>query len=217
VTLFFLHGIALDDPQRLLQGSGARVRHIRLAAPADLDRPAVRALLLQVLQGAAAALGGAPPRQTVIRSVSPRQRARLPAAAAPKPSLPMLAAVTLAVAGLTGLSALPALAAPTAPAVRGEIDALLARLQRSGCQFNRNGTWYDAAEVRAHLLRKLTAVEDATTLRSTEQFIDAAASFSSMSQQPYLVRCGSATPVPSRDWLLLQLQSLRTAPPLKAP
>ncbi len=141
-------------------------------------------------------------------------RARRPAARAPKPGLPMLAAVALALAGLAGL---PALAAPTAPAVRGEIDALLARLQRSGCQFNRNGTWHDAADVRGHLLRKLAAVEDATTLRSTEQFIDAAASFSSMTQQPYLVRCGSAAPVPSRDWLLLQLQALRAAPPLKAP
>jgi hypothetical protein len=112
--------------------------------------------------------------------------------------------------------ALPALfigaalhAAPTLPPVRAEIEALLDRLQASGCEFNRNGTWYSGADARAHLLRKLEAIESRTAVHSTEQFIEAGASTSSTSGQPYQVRCGGAAPVPSRQWLSTQLAALR--------
>jgi Family of unknown function (DUF5329) len=46
-------------------------------------------------------------------------------------------------------------AAALSPAARAEIDALLSRLEASSCTFNRNGTWYPAAEARAQLPRKL--------------------------------------------------------------
>src|SRR5215813_638748 len=39
VTLCFLYGVELDDPHRILQGSGNQVRHIRLASAATLDQP----------------------------------------------------------------------------------------------------------------------------------------------------------------------------------
>src|SRR3954454_15994857 len=41
VTLFFLYGATLDDPHGLLQGTGSRVRSIRLASAALLDDPRV--------------------------------------------------------------------------------------------------------------------------------------------------------------------------------
>ena len=93
------------------------------------------------------------------------------------------------------------LAAPTPAPVRAEIDAVLGRLQASGCEFNRNGSWYKAAEAKTHLLRKLEYLEGNTTLQSTEQFIELGASTSSLSGQPYLVKCGNTAPVESKKWL----------------
>lgn len=109
---------------------------------------------------------------------------------------------------LLGLSCAAALAAPS-PA-RPEIDALLSRLQASGCSFSRNGTWYGAADARTHLLRKLEYLEDRDLVRTSEQFIERAGTGSSMSGKPYLVRCGSAAPMESRVWLGNELKALRS-------
>lgn len=106
-----------------------------------------------------------------------------------------------------------ALAGATPPPVRAEIDALLARLQAPGCEFNRNGSWYGGAEARSHLLRKLEAIEGRGTVQNTEQFIQLAASGSSISGKPYLVRCGAAAPVESRQWLTEQLALVRGPAP----
>lgn len=99
--------------------------------------------------------------------------------------------------------------AELAPPVRAEIDALLARLETSGCEFNRNGSWYKAGDAKAHLLRKLDYFERQGSLQSTEQFIELGASASSSSGRPYLVRCGDAAAVPSRSWLVATLHQLR--------
>jgi hypothetical protein len=100
-------------------------------------------------------------------------------------------------------------AAPTSPPVRAEIDALLSRLEASGCQFNRNGSWYSAQEAKDHLLRKLEYIEGRTTIQSTEHFIELAASKSSTSGKAYQVKCGGESPVESRQWLTRQLASIR--------
>jgi hypothetical protein len=102
-------------------------------------------------------------------------------------------------------------AASLSPAARAEIDALLSRLEASSCTFNRNGTWYPAAEAKSHLLRKLKYLEDSGAVQSTEQFIERAASSSSTTGQPYLVKCGSGAPVQSGTWLLSQLQVMRAS------
>lgn len=108
------------------------------------------------------------------------------------------------------LGAMASLAAPAPPEVRAEIDALIAKLSASGCTFNRNGTWYPAAEVKAHLLRKLRYLEGKDLVQSTEQFIERAASNSSSSNKPYLVKCRD-TAVESRTWLATELRNLRAA------
>ena len=87
----------------------------------------------------------------------------------------------------------------------------MSRLEASACEFNRNGTWYTAAEAKSHLLRKLKYLEDRGVVQSTEQFIELAASGSSMTSKPYLVRCGNDAPVASGTWLLSQLQDMRSA------
>ena len=102
-----------------------------------------------------------------------------------------------------------ALTAPISTPVRAEIDELMSVLQDSGCEFNRNGSWYTGADAKKHLLQKLDYLKDKVTVKNTEQFIDMAASASSMSGKPYLVRCAGAAPVESQKWLLLQLKAIR--------
>jgi hypothetical protein len=79
VTLFFLDGAGLPDPQRVLKGSGKVVRHIVLASAADLDLPAIQHLMARALQRAEAGIDPAAPGRLVIRSISAKQRPRRPA------------------------------------------------------------------------------------------------------------------------------------------
>jgi hypothetical protein len=102
-------------------------------------------------------------------------------------------------------------AAPLSPAARTEIGGLMSRLEASGCKFNRNGTWHTAADAKSHLLRKLKYLEDGAAVQSTEQFIELAASSSSTTGQPCLVKCGNGAAVESSTWLRSQLQDLRSA------
>jgi hypothetical protein len=105
----------------------------------------------------------------------------------------------------------PVHADPLSAVARGEIEALLSRLAASGCQFERNGTWYAAAEAQAHLQRKLDYLADRGAVASAEQFIERAATKSSMSGQAYRVKCGPQPAVPSGQWLYPELQALRGA------
>jgi len=105
-------------------------------------------------------------------------------------------------------------AAPLPPPARAEVDALLTRLQSSGCEFNRNGSWYSGTEAKAHLLKKLDYLEGKDLVKTAEQFIEQGASTSSMSGKPYLVRCAGKAPVESGQWLkaeLLQVRAVRSA------
>jgi Family of unknown function (DUF5329) len=111
---------------------------------------------------------------------------------------------------LTVLFAAAGNAASLSPAARAEIDALLSGLEASACTFNRNGTWYPATEAKSHLLRKLKYLEDRGAVQSAEQFIELAASSSSTTGRPYLVKCGSGAPVQSGTWLRSQLQVVRS-------
>lgn len=119
--------------------------------------------------------------------------------------------------GLAGLLPLAAQAAPLPPVPRAEVDALLTRLQTSGCEFNRNGSWYAGAEAKAHLLKKLDYLEGKDLVRTAEQFIERGASASSMSGKPYQVRCAGQAPVQSAVWLKAELQQVRAARAASAP
>jgi hypothetical protein len=100
-------------------------------------------------------------------------------------------------------------ATPAPAGVRAEVDALLVKLQSSGCEFNRNGRWYSGSDARAHLLRKLKYLEKKTTLRSAEHFIELAATSSSSSGQAYQVKCGGGAAIPSAQWLTKELAASR--------
>ncbi|MFV0680513.1 DUF5329 domain-containing protein [Ottowia sp.] len=122
-----------------------------------------------------------------------------------------LSFMRLLLSAVAALTCSAAWAAPTSAPVRAEIDGLLVRLQTSGCAFSRNGTWYSGAEAQTHLLRKLGYIERRGTVQSTEQFIELAAAQSSSTGQPYQVKCGNATAVPSQQWLNQQLGLMRAA------
>ena len=96
------------------------------------------------------------------------------------------------------------------PAV--EIEGLIAALGRSGCSFQRNGSWHDAAEAEKHLRRKYEWLRDRDRIVSAEQFIEDGASRSSMTGRAYQVRCPGQAAQPSARWLRDRLQALRRPP-----
>jgi hypothetical protein len=78
VTLFFFHGVKLPDPNGILQGSGTRIRSIRLDPPALLKSEAVRTLLRQATAQFKAEFQAAPRLSTHIKSVVAKQLPRRP-------------------------------------------------------------------------------------------------------------------------------------------
>src|SRR5580765_9047380 len=47
VTFAFMRGAALPDPEKLLEGTGKGVRHVRLWSVAEVKRPAVKKLIAE--------------------------------------------------------------------------------------------------------------------------------------------------------------------------
>jgi hypothetical protein len=75
VGLSFNHGATLPDPTKILQGAGKQNRFIRLPNAVVLRKPEVEALLRAAL-AQAKPLPATGRGQTIIRSVSAKQRAR---------------------------------------------------------------------------------------------------------------------------------------------
>lgn len=57
VNLGFYQGAGLPDPGGLLEGTGAKLRHVKVRSMAEADRPAIRALLRAARRERRAALG----------------------------------------------------------------------------------------------------------------------------------------------------------------
>ena len=114
-----------------------------------------------------------------------------------------LAATLWAAAGYSAAGSLPA-------AAKAEVNTLLTRLQTSGCDFNRNGSWYTGAEAKAHLLKKLDYLDGKNAVQTTEQFIELGASSSSASGKAYQVRCAGAAAVEAGPWLKGELKAVRS-------
>ncbi len=114
---------------------------------------------------------------------------------------------------LAALLAAPlAHAAPGAQAQR-EIALLIGSLEGSQCRFQRNGSWHDAAEARAHLQRKYDYLLKKDKVDSAEQFIERAASQSSMSGKPYRIQCPGQSEQTAAAWFGARLQALRQRTP----
>jgi Family of unknown function (DUF5329) len=113
------------------------------------------------------------------------------------------------VLGLALMSA--ARAAPPAT-VQTEINYLLGFIKSSGCEFFRNGSWYDSKQAEAHLRSKYGILAVGAGIATAEDFIEQAATKSSLSGQPYQVRCGGNDAVTSNQWLHDVLARYRAQP-----
>jgi hypothetical protein len=107
------------------------------------------------------------------------------------------------------LAAAPAHAAELSSSAKAEIDALLNRLGTSNCQFYRNGSWHSGSEARDHLQMKLEYLVEKGLITDSEEFIKEAGTKSSISGQPYKVRCPNQTEQPSAVWLDSELHKMR--------
>jgi hypothetical protein len=88
VSLCFLQGAGLPDPEKRLEGSGNLARHIKMKkGAATLDEPTVRALIAEALVCAKVPIPAGQKRQFIIKSVSVKQRPRQPSAARSKKKL----------------------------------------------------------------------------------------------------------------------------------
>jgi hypothetical protein len=95
--------------------------------------------------------------------------------------------------------------------VQNEVSFLLGYIAGSGCEFFRNGTWYNSRKAVAHLRDKYKYLIDNNLVTTTEQFIDRGASESSFSGKAYQIRCSGGIPVNSQPWLRERLAELRGA------
>lgn len=61
VNLGFFRGAALEDPDGLLEGTGAKMRHVKIRSLAEADRPALRSLIKAAITERVQALLPRPP------------------------------------------------------------------------------------------------------------------------------------------------------------
>ena len=76
VSLFFLQGAGLPDPDGILQGSGKVARHIRLPSADTLNELSVKKMMGEATTRAPFAPRGTP--RLIIKSISAKQRPRRP-------------------------------------------------------------------------------------------------------------------------------------------
>jgi hypothetical protein len=76
LTLFFLHGIRLEDPGGLLIGAGRQVRSIRLDENIGLHTEGVRQLLQQAAAQAKVPFDRSAKHRLIIQAVAAKQRPR---------------------------------------------------------------------------------------------------------------------------------------------
>lgn len=113
----------------------------------------------------------------------------------------------IALAGIALSTMRPAAAADDVAA--REINTMIEALGSSGCQFWRNGDWHDGAEARDHLRRKQEWARKRHLAGTAEEFIERAASRSSLSGKSYRVLCPGQPEVDSGRWFRELLRRIR--------
>jgi hypothetical protein len=110
---------------------------------------------------------------------------------------------------LLALGSLPAARGAPPQNAQVEINYLLASIGASSCEFYRNGVWYDSNRAAEHLRSKYDFLAERDQIQTAEDFIDKAATSSSMSGEQYQIKCGDAAPVSTHQWMLEALAHLR--------
>jgi hypothetical protein len=114
---------------------------------------------------------------------------------------------------ILGLAMVPVVRAAPPPIALAEINYLLDFVESSGCEFYRNGIWYDSKKARAHLQSKYELLAARDRIKNAEEFIENAATRSSISGLNYQVRCSGDKPIPSSEWLRSALERFRLGAP----
>jgi hypothetical protein len=102
---------------------------------------------------------------------------------------------------MAALALLPTARATPPVTAQTEITYLLVTVGGSGCEFYRNGSWYDSKRAQSHLQLKYDYLAARDLIRTAEDFIEKAATKSSLSGQPYAIRCTGTAAVQSDRWL----------------
>jgi hypothetical protein len=106
------------------------------------------------------------------------------------------------VSALVLLLASPQITRSAPPALaQAEIQYLLTYVGKSDCQFFRNGSWHDAKSAQAHIRYKYERLAASDQITTAEDFIDKAATKSSISGQPYQVKCIGSDAMSTNQWL----------------
>lgn len=90
---------------------------------------------------------------------------------------------------------------------RHEVQHLLVHLKTSDCIMERNGDRHPSENAYAHVQKKYDYFRD--EIKTSEEFIDYAATKSTMSGKYYRVICPGEPPIRTRDWLLDELHRYR--------
>jgi hypothetical protein len=102
---------------------------------------------------------------------------------------------------ILGMTLLPVARAAPPLVTQTEINYLLGSIDRSGCEFYRNGNWYDSKKAQAHLRYKYEMLAVHDQINTAEGFIEKAATKSSLSGRLYKVRCSGGEAVTTNQWL----------------
>ena len=121
----------------------------------------------------------------------------------------MRASKSICLALIVALNILPGARAAAPEAAQIEINQLLGLVEQSGCEFFRNGTWYDAKRAQAHLRAKYDMLAANDQIKTAEDFIEKAASRSSLSGRPYQMRCRGGAAMTTNQWFSAALMRLR--------
>jgi hypothetical protein len=70
VNLMFHQGAELEDPHRLLEGTGTKMRHVKIRAEADLSHPGIRELLYLAWEHAGLSSADRSPDGEVISTIA---------------------------------------------------------------------------------------------------------------------------------------------------
>ena len=87
-----------------------------------------------------------------------------------------------------------------------EIEHLLHYIDTSDCSFIRNGKPYDSIDAGAHIRKKYAYIK--SRIKTTEDFIQYAATKSSLSGRPYQVICNKEK-IATAEWLAQALDRFR--------
>jgi hypothetical protein len=93
------------------------------------------------------------------------------------------------------------------PEQKLEIEHLLSFVKTSPCEINRNGDLHKGNEAVSHIKKKYEYFK--SDIKTSEQFIEYAATKSTFSGRHYMVKCGESKSFKTKTWLLEELRNYR--------